>query len=234
MLMIPAIDLLDGRVVRLTQGDYHQVQPYEVDPVTLARQFQEAGATRIHIVDLAGAKQGLPVHTEIIKNIREQVGVEIELGGGIRSLQVAKEWVDAGVNYIILGSLVIQDPPMASLIASTFPGQVIVGLDAHDGEVAISGWESPSGQGIQSVLTGIANWPLDSVIFTDIATDGTLGGPNLDALTHVLSMTAHPVIASGGVGSMIHISQLQALPLKGCIVGKALLSGYLSLADLFQ
>jgi len=234
MLIIPAIDLLDGRVVRLTQGDYSQVQPYDSDPVELARQFQDAGATRIHVVDLAGAKQGEPVHVDIITAIRDKVGVEIELGGGIRSLQVAKEWVNAGVNYIILGSLVIQDPPMASLIASTFPGQVIVGLDAHDGEVAISGWESPSGQGIQSVLTGIADWPLDSVIFTDIATDGTLGGPNLDALAHVLSITPHPIIASGGVGSLEHIHQLQSLPLKGCIVGKALLSGYLSLADLFQ
>lgn len=233
MLIIPAIDLLNGGVVRLTQGDYDQVETYADDPVTTALRFEAAGAQRIHLVDLDGAKAGHSVNAAVVTAIRAAVSVPLELGGGIRSMADAERWWSMGVEYVILGSLVIQNPVLAESIARREPGRVIVGLDAHQGEVAIVGWQSGSGRQCEDVLKSIANWPLDSVIFTDIATDGTLRGPNLEALSHVISHAAHPVIASGGVGTMGHINQLQSLPLKGCIVGKALLSGALSLAELF-
>jgi len=233
MLIIPAIDLLNGGVVRLTQGDYGQVETYADDAVTIALRFEAAGAPRIHLVDLDGAKAGHSVNEAVVMAIRQAVSVPLELGGGIRTMADAERWWAMGIDHVILGSLVIQDPALAEAIARRAPGRVIVGLDAHDGEVAIVGWQSGSGRRCEDVLKSIANWPLESVIFTDIATDGTLRGPNLEALSGVLSHTTHPVIASGGVGTMGHLHQLQALPLKGCIVGKALLSGTLSLAELF-
>jgi len=233
VLIIPAIDLLHGKVVRLTQGDYNQVDTYSDDPVTIALRFQAAGAPRIHVVDLDGAKAGHSVNAAVVTAIASAVSVPLELGGGIRTMADAERWWSMGVEYVILGSLVIQDPVLAESITRRNPGRVIVGLDAHQGEVAIGGWQTGSGRQCEDVLKSIANWPLDSVIFTDIATDGTLRGPNMEALSRLLLNATHPVIASGGIGTMGHIHQLCTLPLKGCIVGKALLSGALSLADLF-
>ena len=230
--VIPAIDILDGKVVRLTQGRYDQIEFYEKSPVDTAHYFADNGITRIHLVDLDGAKDGALTNRPVFEAIRKAVPCELELGGGIRTLDNAKALFDLGINQLILGSLLIKNPNLAQTIINHFPEKIIAGIDAKDGDVAVEGWIEGSGKSTQSLLETLNELPLHSVIYTDIAKDGTLSGPNLDGLKQICTETPHAIIASGGVGTREHISSVQQLSIpqiKGIIVGKAILSGAIKL-----
>lgn len=225
--VIPAIDILNGGVVRLTQGRYDQVEFYDRSPVDFAKYFADNGCERIHLVDLDGAKDGTLTNRPVFEAIRKAVPCELELGGGIRTLESANSLLDMGIDQLILGSLLIKNPSLAKTMIQTFPNQIIAGLDAKDGDVAIEGWIEGSGTSTASLLDALAGLPIHSIIYTDIAKDGTLEGPNLAGLEQICTETAFPIIASGGVGTKEHIEAIRRLnndQISGVIVGKAILS----------
>ncbi|MDA1353945.1 MAG: 1-(5-phosphoribosyl)-5-[(5-phosphoribosylamino)methylideneamino]imidazole-4-carboxamide isomerase [bacterium] len=233
--VIPAIDIINGQVVRLTKGDYGQIEYYETSAEQYARNFETNGATRIHIVDLDGAKVGKVVNSELIRNIRNAVDCTLELGGGIRNEDTIKQLLELGIDRVILGSLLIKDYEQAIALIRQFPGKIIAGIDARDGQVATEGWIENSDTAATALIERMQNEPIESIIFTDIDRDGTLEGPNRNALNTICKVTSHPIIASGGVGNTDHLAELDALELPnlmGCIVGKAILSGQLPLSVL--
>lgn len=235
--IIPAIDLLDGQVVRLTQGDYNQVSHYAYTPAELAKRYEAFGATRIHIVDLNGAKDGKLVNQDAIESIRNAVSCELELGGGIRNKETAGKILDLGINYIVLGSLLVKDFQTASNIISAFPNKVIAGLDFKNGELAVEGWLETSNTSLESLLSALERLPINSIISTEISKDGMMSGPDLVGLTRLSKQTKLPVIASGGVSSPTDIDSLKDLfddGIIGCIVGKAVLSGDIELSTLWR
>lgn len=235
--VIPAIDLIDGQVVRLRQGDYDQVTYYDSTPVEFAKKFVDAGITRIHLVDLDGAKSGKTDNLKTITEIRNQVSVEIEVGGGIRDLETAKLYIDHGVNYVILGSAFVSAFDQAVEIANQFPGQVLAGIDSHDNQVAIQGWTSSSDLSVEALVKQLTDLPLGGIIHTDISRDGMMSGPNLAGYKTLLDLTDHPIIASGGIRDKTDIDAVWALEdlgCQGCIVGKAILSGVLSLDGIMK
>ncbi|MBT5855854.1 1-(5-phosphoribosyl)-5-[(5-phosphoribosylamino)methylideneamino]imidazole-4-carboxamide isomerase [bacterium] len=243
--IIPAIDIIDGKLVRLTQGDYNQVESYNKSPEDMAQEFVDAGARRIHIVDLDGAKDGRLQNEALLKRIRERCpNVDIEFGGGIRTIETAQQLIDAGIDYIILGSLLIKDPETAKKIITSFPHQVILGIDAKNGMVATEGWLETSETSAVDLINQFSGGLLQKyfggeVIYTDIAKDGTLSGPNIGEIKDIAANSAMSIIASGGVGTIEDIDALRSLyedqkiNVTGCIVGKAILSGLVPLNELW-
>ena len=233
--VIPAIDLLEGKVVRLTQGDYDQVSDYDISPANLAIKYVENGAKRIHIVDLNGAKEGKLINEPAIQAIRKAVDCQIELGGGIRTLETAQTLLEIGIDYLILGSLLIKDPQTSQNIIKQYPNQVIAGLDAHGLSLAIEGWQEASQITVHDMLTQLQELPLSEIIYTDIAKDGMLAGPSFEHLKTVAQESPFPVIASGGVSSLDDIKKLKDIPnISGCIIGKAILNQKIELSELFK
>lgn len=235
--VIPAIDIIDGGIVRLTQGDYNRVETYTTSPVDMAKRFEDAGAEKIHIVDLDGAKKGSLVNLDTIKAIRNSVSCKIELGGGIRDLDSVSRLVDLGIDYIVLGSLLTKSPELASEISHMFPQRIVAGIDEKDDNVAVEGWIEDSRITTQSLLDALSALPLAYVIYTDITKDGMMQGPNLSALEKVASFSPFPIVASGGVRDIRDIQAIQQIKtsnILGCIIGKAVLSGELSLDSLFN
>ncbi len=235
--VIPAVDILGGEVVRLTQGDYGIVDRYTFTPQSIAKSFEDNGATRIHLVDLDGAKAGKVINWDVLRAVRSAVGCRLEFGGGIRTLETAKQLFDEGIDFLVLGSLLIKQPELALSIITTFPNKIIAGVDAKGHDVAVEGWLQSSGTSLADLISTMNDLPLNSIIYTDISKDGTLAGPNLEALTYVASLSKIPVIASGGVGDLSHVHSVRDLEPKGvsgCIVGKAVLSGKIPLDQLFQ
>ncbi len=234
MDLYPAIDLLDGRAVRLYQGDYARETVYNDDPIPQAKEFAAAGARWIHVVDLDAARTGAPRNRDVIAAICDAVDVPIQTGGGVRSEAAADALFDLGVTRVVLGTAALEDPELVRLLASRHP--VAVGLDARGREVAVRGWEEGSGQDLLDVARGFADAGVEALIVTEIGRDGTLEGPDLDGLGEVLEATELPVIASGGVGSLADIVALNALRsagrrLSGAIVGRALYEGAFTLSD---
>ena len=234
MDLYPAIDLLDGRAVRLYQGDYARETVYNDDPIAQAKEFAAAGAPWIHVVDLDAARTGAPRNRDVIAAICDAVDVPIQTGGGVRSEAAADALFDLGVTRVVLGTAALEDPELVRLLASRHP--VAVGLDARGREVAVRGWEEGSGQDLLDVARGFADAGVEALIVTEIGRDGTLEGPDLDGLGEVLEATELPVIASGGVGSLADIVALNALRsagrrLSGAIVGRALYEGEFTLSD---
>jgi phosphoribosylformimino-5-aminoimidazole carboxamide ribotide isomerase len=235
--VIPAIDLLDGQVVRLTQGDYNQVSHYAYTPAELAKKYESFGAKRIHIVDLNGAKDGKLVNQEAIESIRSAVACELELGGGIRNKETAAHILSLGIDYLVLGSLLVKDFKAATDIISAFPDKVIAGLDFKNGELAVEGWLETSDVSLTTLLSQLEALPVNSIISTEISKDGMMSGPDLTGLTRLSKQTKLPVIASGGVSSPSDIDSLKDLQndgIIGCIVGKAVLSGDIELSSLWR
>lgn len=233
--IIPAIDILDGQVVRLHQGRYSEKEVYDRSALDWVRFYESEGASRIHIVDLNGAKAGHLVNESLLKSIRNTAQVELEIGGGIRSLAQAKQLIDLGYHYLILGSLIVKDPEESLAICEAFPKQIYAGLDTHDSYLATEGWEEKSNLHLHDIIQKLNTWPLAGFILTDIAKDGTLSGPNLAYFKKACEFANLPVIASGGIGCENDIAQLQALDcLAGCITGKAVLENKISLKNLYQ
>jgi phosphoribosylformimino-5-aminoimidazole carboxamide ribotide isomerase len=233
MLIYPAIDLRGGRCVRLRQGDYNRETVFSDDPVAVARRWVEQGADRLHVVDLDGAKAGRPVNAEIVHGIA-QVGVPVQLGGGIRTDDDLATVFGWGVRWAVLGTKALQDPAWVRTVADKHPGRIVLGLDARDGFVATDGWLNTSSTRALDLVKLVEGCPLFAVVYTDIATDGMMGGPNYPALTELRANTRLPVIASGGVSSLEHAGRLADAGTFGCIVGRALYDGQVSLPALLS
>ncbi len=234
MELIPAIDLLNGKCVRLNQGNYNEVTKFNSDPVKQAQVWESQGAKRLHLVDLDGAKTGEPINDLIIKEIKKSIKIPIQLGGGIRSLYRAKELFGIGIDRIILGTIAIEKPELVKDLSREYPNRVAVGIDAKDGMVATRGWLKQSEISSLDLAKQFNDLELAAVISTDIATDGTLKGPNVQALREIAEISLNPVIASGGIGSvadLISLANFEHEGIKGIIVGRALYDGSISLKE---
>ena len=237
MQIIPAIDLLDGQCVRLHQGDYDQVTRFSSDPVAQALDWQGQGAERLHLVDLDGARTGQPVNDQVIKAITAALSIPVQLGGGVRTAERAEELLASGLDRVILGTVASEKPDLVDALASRHPGRVVVGIDAKDGLVATRGWIETSTVQATDLARRFAASGVAAVISTDIATDGTLAGPNLEALRAMAEASSVPVIASGGIGTLEDIlSLLTIAPLgvNGVIVDRALYDGTVNLGEALQ
>ena len=231
MEVIPAIDLKDGRCVRLLQGDFDKETVFSTDPAAVARRWQEAGAPRIHVVDLQGAASGHAHNSEAVARILEAVDIPIQLGGGVRNMESLEGWLARGVQRVVLGTAAVEDPDFLIEACSKFGDAVIVGIDARDGKVAASGWTRTTEVDAISFIEGVGELGARRIIYTDIATDGMLKGPNLASVRQITSRTALPIIASGGVSTNDHLLSLKALGVEGAIIGRALYTGDLDLRE---
>jgi phosphoribosylformimino-5-aminoimidazole carboxamide ribotide isomerase len=237
MEVIPAIDLLEGRCVRLYQGDYSQSQVFDENPVAVAQQWVEQGATRLHVVDLDGAKAGKPVNLEAIAAIVQAVPVPVQVGGGLRDRTSVTQLLNLGVGRVILGTVAVKQPQLVAELCGEFPGQIVVGIDARNGRVATDGWLETSDVAATDLAHQMAQLGAAAIIYTDIHRDGTLSGPNLPALRELAETIAIPVIASGGVSSLTDLLGLLTLTpmgVTGVIVGRALYTGDVSLQQAIQ
>ena len=237
MLIIPAIDLRDGKCVRLFQGDYNQETVYNEHPAEQAKKFQEDGASLIHLVDLDGAKAGKPVNLEVIRTICSSVHTPCELGGGIRTVEDARLAFDAGVCRVILGTTACENPLMVRDFISEFGAdRVVMGIDAKGGRVAVKGWLETSLTDVFELIAKLEEIGVTRFIYTDISTDGALSGPNLDSVAAVCARVPRcGVIASGGISRVEDIKNLRGLGkdnLEGAIVGKALYVGKVTFREL--
>ena len=229
MHIYPAIDLLGGRCVRLRQGDYAQETVFSDDPAAIARQWVNQGATRLHIVDLDGAKAGRPVNGPVIRSIVEAAGVPCQLGGGIRTDADLATVFDWGVRWAVLGTRALQDPNWVRAVASKHPDRIVLGVDAKNGFVATEGWLEVSHVKAIDLAKQVADAPLAAVVYTDIAKDGMMAGPNFEALAEMQASQSLPVVASGGVCTLEHVKRLAASGTYGCIIGRALYEGTVDL-----
>ncbi len=233
MFVIPSIDLRHGKVVRLRQGDYADQLNYDVDPLATAGAFVAAGAKHVHIVDLDGAKEGRPVQIDLIRKVIQSTKAQVQVGGGIRSDADVAAMLDAGAARVVIGTRAVQDLPwLAQLLESPkFTGKVVLALDARDGIVATHGWLSSSGQQAVDIAKLANHWPLAGILYTDVAKDGMMSGPNYPQTSKLVEATHLPIIASGGVGNLQHIEQVKATGCWGVIVGRSLYEGTVNLAE---
>jgi phosphoribosylformimino-5-aminoimidazole carboxamide ribotide isomerase len=229
--VIPAIDLRGGRPVRLYQGDYARETVYGDDPVAVARAWAAAGAPRLHVVDLDGARAGAPEHLAALAAIAAAVEIPVEFGGGIRTREAADAALAAGADRVIVGTAAIEDSSLAQTLAAALGPRLVLGVDARDGLVATRGWLSGSGVAATELVAQARDWGVQRIIYTDIARDGTLTEPNYAGLEAVIAAAGVPVIASGGVAHVDHLVRLRALGAEGAIVGKALYDGAIQLQE---
>jgi phosphoribosylformimino-5-aminoimidazole carboxamide ribotide isomerase len=231
MQVIPAIDLRGGCCVRLRQGDYDQETVFSDDPAAMAAHWENEGAGRIHLVDLDGARAGRPVNEQAVVAILKQVQVPCQLGGGIRDEAAIAAWLEAGLDRVIVGTQALKDPAWFRRMVESYPGRLVLGLDAREGRVATGGWLEVSSVEAAELAVQFDDLPLAGVVYTDIARDGMLAGPNLDATRALAERLKIPVIASGGVGTLEDLERLAALPIVACIVGRALYDGRFQFRD---
>ncbi len=230
MILLPSIDIKDGLCVRLYQGDYAQMTTYDADPVRVALRWQEAGARWLHVVDLDGAKEGAPVNVALIERIRGATHMCIEVGGGLRSRAHIEQILALGVERVVLGTVALTDRELLQAALQRWPEQIVVGIDAREGRVAIAGWRETSGVDAATLASELTELGVQRFSYTDIRRDGTLDGPNLHALAAMQRATSRPLIASGGVRSLTDLQALSELGVEGAIIGKALYTGALDLA----
>ena len=232
MEIIPAIDLRDGRVVRLVQGDPSRETRYGQDPVAVAQEWERRGAPRLHLVDLDGALRGAPANRRVLGEILGGIRIPAEVGGGLRSLEAVRAVLDLGAAVAVLGTAAIRDPAFLEAACAAFPGRLALGLDARGGMLAVSGWAEATSIQVTDLASRVGDFPLAAIIYTDIRRDGMLEGPDLPGLRALASATRHPVIASGGISSTADIEALRSLgprAVAGAILGKALYDGRLTL-----
>ena len=237
MDVIPAIDLLDGQCVRLVQGDYARSEVFSRDPVQMAQAWVAHGATRLHLVDLNGARTGTPYHLEVIGRIIEVVGIPVQVGGGIREAATVAQLLDLGADRVILGTVAVKQPELCRQWCADYPGKIWVSVDARGGQVAVAGWQETTGLAVDALVQDWVDAGVAGLIYTAIERDGTLTGPDMDGLRGLLAQVSVPVLASGGVGSMMDLLSLLALEplgLAGVIIGKALYTGDIDLRHALQ
>ncbi len=234
MIILPAIDIKDGKCVRLYQGDYTQITTYDADPTEVAQRWQSAGASWLHVVDLDGAAAGHPANVEVIRNIRANTSLHIELGGGMRTLDHIGQMIDLGIDRIVLGTVALTNRALLEEALARWGERIVVGLDARNGLIAISGWRETSHVQAISLANELCAKGVPRFIYTDIARDGALKGPNLGALEEMQQAISCLLIASGGVSSMDDLRSIASLEIEGAIVGKALYTGDVDLAAAIQ
>jgi phosphoribosylformimino-5-aminoimidazole carboxamide ribotide isomerase len=231
MQILPAIDLRGGKCVRLRQGDYAQETVFGDDPAAMARRWVSAGATYLHLVDLDGAREGSPVNGDSVRRIVESAGVPCQLGGGVRTQEHIIQVLEWGVTRVVIGTRALQDAGWLERMCRQYPGKIVLGIDARQGQVATEGWLKVSPVTALELARQCAAWPLAAIVYTDISRDGMLEGPNLDALASLAAAVRLPIIASGGVATLEDITRLARLNLAGCIIGRALYEGKINLAE---
>lgn len=229
MLVIPAIDLKDGRCVRLRQGDMAAETVYSDDVVEVAGRWQQQGAALIHVVDLNGAVDGEPKNLSHIESVMRSVRIPVQVGGGVRTIDTVRQYLNAGVSRVVLGTAAITDRGFLERACQEFPRRIVLGLDARNGRIAVKGWTTLSDVKAMDLLKDLSGCEIAAVVYTDIARDGMLNGPNLPALKEIAESSTFPVIASGGVSSLEDLRAVQSLgsKIEGAIVGKALYDGKL-------
>jgi len=236
MLLIPAIDLKDGRCVRLRQGDMQKETVFAEDPVAMARHWVDQGARRLHIVDLNAARSGKPVNEAVVRRIITAVGAEvpIQIGGGLRDLDTIERYIDDGVGFVVIGTAAVKNPGFLHDACSAFGGHILVGLDAKDGRVATDGWSKLTGHEVVDLAKKFEDYGVEAVIYTDIGRDGMLTGINVDATVKLAQALTIPVIASGGLAGLPDIEKLCAVQhegIDGVICGRAIYNGALDFAQ---
>lgn len=234
LLIIPAIDLKDGKCVRLRQGRMEKATVFSDDPVATAKRWIDAGARRLHIVDLNGAIAGEPVNAAAVEEIVKTFSdLPVQVGGGIRDEETIQTYLDCGVRYVILGTKAVNAPHFVSDVCAEFPGRIIVGLDAKDGKVAIDGWSKLSGHDVIDLAKRYQNEGVEAIVYTDIGRDGMMSGVNVEATKRLADSISIPVIASGGISSLEdirHVCEMVDSGVVGAIVGRALYEGTLEFA----
>jgi phosphoribosylformimino-5-aminoimidazole carboxamide ribotide isomerase len=234
MLLIPAIDLKDGKCVRLRQGRMEDSTIFSDDPVAMAERWVQAGARRLHVVDLNGAFAGQPVNAQVIRRIAQTFpDLPIQVGGGIRDEQAIDAYLDAGVQFVIIGTKAVQEPHFINDLCLEYPGHIIVGLDAKDGRVAVNGWSKLSKHNVIDLAQVFERYGVEAIVYTDISRDGMMQGVNVDATVRLAQAIGIPVIASGGVSTLDDVRALCAVEqegIMGAIIGRALYEGGIDLA----
>jgi len=235
MLLIPAIDLKDGKCVRLRQGRMDDSTIFSDDPVAMAGRWVEAGARRLHLVDLNGAFAGQPVNAQVIRRIAQAFPeLPIQVGGGIRDEQAVDAYLDAGVQFVIIGTKAVQEPHFINNLCLEYPGHIIVGLDAKDGRVAVNGWSKLSKHDVIDLAQVFERYGVEAIVYTDISRDGMMQGVNVEATLRLAQAISIPVIASGGVSTLDDLRALCAVEkegIMGAIIGRALYDGAIDLAE---
>ncbi len=232
MEIIPTIDIRGGRCVRLVQGDYDRETVFADDPAAVARRWRDAGAKRLHVVDLDGAREGRAVNAESVERIVAAVDVPVQLGGGLRNLETISGYLEVGVERVVLGTAAVKDQALLASALARFPGRIGVGVDARDGIVVTEGWRDDSGITATELVRQIAELGVPWVIYTDTLRDGTLTEPNFDALETLLSNPQHlRIIYAGGVSTIDHLRRLAETGVEGAIVGRALYEGDINLTE---
>jgi phosphoribosylformimino-5-aminoimidazole carboxamide ribotide isomerase len=231
MQIWPAIDLRGGKCVRLVQGDYRRELVFGDDPAAMAKTLVEQGAECLHLVDLDGAREGRPANLDSIREILAAVHVPCELGGGIRDEATIGQLLELGLSRLVIGTKALREPDWFRAVVRRFPGKLVLGIDARDGRVATDGWLETSSMRAVGLAQQFDGEPLAAIIYTDIAKDGMLAGPNVAAMREMQQSARLPVIASGGVTTIDDVARLAAAGLAGCIIGRALYEGRLTLAE---
>lgn len=233
MLILPAIDILDGQCVRLEQGDFDRKTVFSKDPIEIAAAWKDAGATFVHVVDLDGARSGRPRNLALVSKIVSKTGIRVQLGGGIRSREVLEEAFSVGVDRVVLGTAALSSPAFVGDAARDFPGRIVAGVDVRKGLVAVEGWTRTAAKPAIELVREMKDLGIEEFVYTDVKRDGMLAGPDLDGVRNLLSTGAR-VIVSGGVSSIDDIKRLKLLEkegLAGVIIGRALYTGRVSLEE---
>ncbi|MFW6006767.1 MAG: 1-(5-phosphoribosyl)-5-[(5-phosphoribosylamino)methylideneamino]imidazole-4-carboxamide isomerase [Halanaerobiales bacterium] len=228
MEVIPAIDIKNGKCVRLVQGDFNQEKIYSQKPVEMALYWQEKGARRIHIVDLDGAREGKPRNLSLINDLVKSIEIPVQLGGGIRSLEIMQNYLNQGIDRVIVGTLALKKPDLVKKAVKILgQDKIVVGVDAKKGKVAVEGWQETSEKMVKDVVLNLKKGGINTFIYTDISRDGMLSGPDIEGLKELLNIKGIEIIASGGIASREDIFKLEKIGIKQAIVGKALYDGRL-------
>lgn len=232
--IIPAIDIKDGRCVRLYQGDYDQITVFDPDPVAVARKWEKLGAQRIHVVDLDGAKIGRPVNAQIVFAIVRSIGIPVQLGGGLRDQAAVDSALNLGVDRVVLGTAAVRDPALIAKLVAQYGARIVVGVDSRAGWVAAQGWTETSHLKADDLVRRMGVLGVRSVIYTDIGRDGTLAGPNVASVAELVQPDGPAIIASGGVAKLDDLLALAKTGAAGVIVGKALYTGAFELPEALE
>lgn len=234
MELIPAIDILGGNVVRLHQGRYDEVTVYSDDPAAMAEEFERAGARRLHVVDLDGARDGKPGNVSAIEAILARTTLTVQVGGGVRTRKSAERWLEAGAARVVFGTAAIKDPELPRLLAAEREGSVVIAIDARGGHVAVEGWLEGTTTLATELATLVDAWGVGAILFTNIERDGTRQGPDVESTAALQKLVGTTVIASGGIGTLGHLRALHAAGVRASVCGRALYSGAFTLAEAFS
>ncbi|AZR74028.1 1-(5-phosphoribosyl)-5-[(5-phosphoribosylamino)methylideneamino]imidazole-4-carboxamide isomerase [Anoxybacter fermentans] len=235
MIIYPAIDLKDGRVVRLKQGDFNRETVFDDNPLSRARQFEKEGATWLHLVDLDGARDGCGANEAIVRKIKNKTNLKLQLGGGIRSLEKMEEWFKVGIDKLVIGTLALKEPlAIGEAVAKFGAEKLVISIDARDGKIATDGWLKQSGRNVLDFAKEMVDLGVSQVLYTDISRDGMLVGPDFQTLEKLVQIENLKIIASGGISSYEDLVKLKKIGVYGAIIGQALYQGILSLKEILQ